>query len=240
MLSINPIPNPIVGSGPYNAFVANVFLSGGTGFMGRRLIPVLLGRGHRVRTLVRPSSASKLDPAWQKVLGDPLRADTFAHQVAPADTFVHLVGAKHPAPWKEKEFRAIDLASLQASATAAKWAGVRHFIYLSVAQPAPIMKAYIRVRQEAEAFLAAQDLNRTLIRPWFVLGPGRFGPLLVAPLYWICERIPATRETAIRLGLVTHAQMTATLVHAVEHPATGCRIVETEAIRAAVLDSATK
>jgi uncharacterized protein YbjT (DUF2867 family) len=217
--------------------MAHVILSGGTGFIGRRLIAALLEHGHRVRVLVRPESAAKLDPAVEAVSGDPLRAASFASHVPDADTFVHLVGARHPAPWKEQEFRAIDLASLKASADAARDAQIQHFIYLSVAQPAPVMRAYIRVRQEAEAYLAGTGLNRTIIRPWYVLGPGRIAPIVLAPLYWLFERIPATRAGALRLGLVTHEQMTATLVHAVENPASGCRIVETEEIRRCVLDS---
>ena len=39
---------------------ADVFLTGGTGYMGQRLIPTLMARGHRVRALVRPGSERKL------------------------------------------------------------------------------------------------------------------------------------------------------------------------------------
>ncbi|MBI3681974.1 MAG: hypothetical protein HY235_16450 [Acidobacteria bacterium] len=47
----------------------------------------------------------------------------FQHAIAGADTYVHLVGTNKPAPWKEEEFRAVDPASLIASAAARKrWA----------------------------------------------------------------------------------------------------------------------
>ena len=39
----------------------NYFVTGGTGFIGRFLIPRLLDRGGRVYVLVRPGSLSKLD-----------------------------------------------------------------------------------------------------------------------------------------------------------------------------------
>ena len=42
-----------------------------------------------------------------------------------------------------------------------------------------------------------------------------------------------TRDGARRLGLVTLAQMTRALVHAVENPSSGSRIVEVPEIRAA-------
>ena len=50
-------------------------------------------------------------------------------------------------------------------------------------------------------------------------------------LYWIAERVPASRDTARRLGLVTLAQMVAALVYAVEHPSESTRVVEVPDIR---------
>jgi hypothetical protein len=55
------------------------------------------------------------------------------------------------------------------------------------------------------------------------------------PVYWLMDRLPATRESARRLGLVTIHQMLATLLGAVENPAVGIRIVEVPQIRAADL-----
>lgn len=47
------------------------------------------------------------------------------------------------------------------------------------------------------------------------------------------ERLGVTREGARRLGLVTLAQMTRTLVHVAENPASGSRIIEVPEIGAA-------
>ena len=193
-----------------------VHISGGTGYLGSALMPLLEQRGHRTRVIPR---AHVFD------------ARVIAPVLEPADTFIHLTGAPKPAPWKERQFRAIDLPSLHASAEAARQRQIAHFIYVSVAQPAPAMHAYVQVRQEAEAFLAQNELPRTILRPWYILGPGHWWPYLLKPLYALAERIPSQRESATRLGLVTRAQMVASLLHAVEHPAPECRIVETAAIR---------
>jgi len=70
----------------------DVFVAGSTGYMGSSLIPALLTRGHKVRALARAGSQGRLPDGCEGVSGDPLDRRTFEAQIAPADTFVHLVG----------------------------------------------------------------------------------------------------------------------------------------------------
>jgi len=208
-----------------------VFVTGGTGYMGSRVIPELLRRGHRVRALVRPGSEAKLPEECERVAGNALDAKSFAGLVAPADTLLHLIGVAHPSPTRSAEFRSVDLASASASAKAASAAGISHFVYVSVAQPAPVMKAYVEARAEGEAAIRATGISATFLRPWYVLGPGHRWPYLVLPIYRLLQILPPTRDTALRLYPVTLAQMIAALVHAVENPASGIRIVEASEVR---------
>lgn len=55
----------------------DVFVAGGTGYIGSRLLPLLLSRGHRVRALARPGSERKL-PAGLVTIGQLLSALVFA------------------------------------------------------------------------------------------------------------------------------------------------------------------
>ena len=209
-------------------------MTGGTGYMGGGLIPLLLGRGHEVRALVRKGSETKLPHGATCVTGDALKMDSYTEAVQDADTFVHLIGVPHPSPAKAAQFRAIDLVSARVAVKAAHAAGVRHFIYLSVAHPAPMMKAYIAVRSECEALIRATGMNATFLRPWYVLGPGHWWPVALVPFYRLCEWLPATGEGAQRLGLVTLRQMLNALVQAVENPPEGgARILDVPAIRKA-------
>lgn len=204
-----------------------VFISGGTGFVGRELIGQLLARGHRVKALARPGSEGRLPPGSECVSGDPLSADSFRASVAPADTFIHLVGVTKPAPWKAKQFREIDLVSLRQSVDAARHAQVGHFVFVSVAHPAPVMKAYIDVRRQCERHIAAAGLTASILRPWYVMGPGRKWPLLLMPFYKLGEALGS--EGAVRLGLLRQHEMTRAMVWAIENPA--ARILDVPAIR---------
>jgi uncharacterized protein YbjT (DUF2867 family) len=211
----------------------DVFITGGTGYIGRRLARALLAGGHRVRVLARAASAAKVPAGATPVVGNALDPASFAPALTAADTIVHLVGTPHPSPAKAAEFARVDLPSIQATVAAATSAHVSHVVYVSVAQPAPIMKAYIAARAAGEAALARSGLTATVLRPWYVLGPGHWWPVVLMPLYAAMERIPATRAGARRLGLVTIGQMVAALVHAVETPPSPStvRICEVPAIR---------
>jgi len=211
--------------------MSDVFITGGTGYLGRHLIPALGQRGHRVRALVRRGSEGRLPGGCDPVHGNALDRRTFIAHVRADDTLVHLVGTPHPSPAKAREFREVDLASAREAIAVAAHAGVGHFVYVSVAHPAPVMRAYIAARAEAEGLLRESGLRATILRPWYVLGPGHSWPRMLKPVYWLLERVPSTRQGASRLGLVTIDQMIRALVHAVEHPAASIRVMAVPDLR---------
>jgi len=211
----------------------HVFITGGTGYIGRALIDALLSRGHTVRALVRSGGSARLPPGVEYIVGNALDASSYAREVAPADTLVQLVGTPHPGPGKTEQFRRIDLPSGLAAVDAALVGKVRHLVYVSVAQPAPVMKPYILARSAVETRIREACgqawLSATILRPWYVVGPGRRWPVLLEPLYALARKLPWTRDAARRLGLVTHQQMIGALVEAIEHPpddVTGPRVWE--------------
>jgi uncharacterized protein YbjT (DUF2867 family) len=208
-----------------------VFITGGTGYLGGRLIPRLLDHGHHVRALARPGSQSKLPKGCEVVVGNTLDHSTYADQVPPCDTLIQLAGVAHPSPSKGAAFRSIDLPAGLAGVSAAAKARVQHFIYVSVAHPAPIMQSYIEVRRQCEASITVHGLTATILRPWYVLGPGHRWPYLLIPFYRLLGALPATRAGAEHLGLVTLEQMVTALEAAVENPPTETRIWNVPEIR---------
>jgi uncharacterized protein YbjT (DUF2867 family) len=213
----------------------DVLITGGTGYVGSALIPRLLARGHCVRALVRKSSLGRLTQGAVAISGDALEEGSVSAALRPGDTLVHLVGTPHPSPSKAAQFRSIDLVAIRASVAAAARVGEVHLVYVSVAQPAPIMRAYLAARAQGEQSIVAAGLTATILRPWYILGPGRRWPVLLLPLYKLAEALPATRAGAQRLAFVTLEQMLNALIYAVEsRPAEGQRrIIDVPAIKRA-------
>lgn len=217
--------------------MSRVFVTGATGYLGSRLIPRLVANGHAVRALLRPASRAKLpvgtDTHCEIIEGDALDAASYVEALRGCDTLVHLVGVAHPSPARAAEFISVDLASIEAAVVAARQARVRHLVYVSVAQPAPLMQAYVDARRRGESLIRAARLDATVLRPWYVLGPGHRWPVALLPAYWLAACVPGLRDGARRLGLVTIGQMLGALETAVERPAQGVRILDVPAIRAA-------
>lgn len=182
--------------------------------------------------LVRPQSQGKLPLGCEAVAGNALDANSYRERIKPATTFVQLVGDAHPSPVKATEFQSMDLVSGREAVAAAVSVGIQHFVYVSAAHPAPMMNACIEVRAECEALIEQSGLNATILRPWYVLGPGHRWPYALVPVYWVMEHLPATRDSAQPLGLVTLEQMLQVLTEAVESPATGVRVIGVPQIRA--------
>lgn len=184
-----------------------------------------------MKAVVRPGSPRKISSDVSIITADPLKENSYTDSIRGCDTFIHLIGVAHPSPAKAAQFRAIDLPSIEVAVKAARDAGVSHFIYLSVAQPASMMQAFLAVRAEGEALIRASGMKATFVRPWYVLGPGHWWPYALVPFYWVAEFLPATRESAQRLGLITIAQILKALVWSVENPPDDVRILDVPKIR---------
>jgi uncharacterized protein YbjT (DUF2867 family) len=218
MTLLEPLPGPI-------------FATGATGYLGRALLPELVARGHRVRALARATSLARLPAGCTPVVGDVLDPGAWRRALADARTLVHLVGVRRPAPWMRRQFQAVDLASVRAMLEAVRGSAIEHVVYLSVAQPAPVMHAYVAARREAEILIRASGYATTIVRPWYVLGPGRRWPHLLQPLYALAEALPATRDTARRIGLLRLSEIVAALAWSIEHAPSGVRVLDVPRIR---------
>src|SRR6185312_6469288 len=101
-----------------------VFVTGGTGYIGQRLIRALCDRGHAVEAVVRAASANKLPANCTPVIADALDGASYARHISPDHTLVQLVGVAHPSPAKAQQFVEIDERSAMEAIRVAREANV--------------------------------------------------------------------------------------------------------------------
>jgi uncharacterized protein YbjT (DUF2867 family) len=210
----------------------SIFITGGTGYIGGYLIAQLIAKGYHVKALVRNQSAHKLPAGVEIIKGDALNAASYQHHISPCQMMIHLVGVSHPSPAKKAQFYSIDLVAAQQAALAARHAMVSEFVMMSVAQESTkIMADYQQARAQAESYVNDLLPNTLFVRPWYVVGPGHYWPLLLTPIYKILSWLPFTQRKANALALVTINQLIAAMVDSIEKPAKGHYTLEISEIK---------
>lgn len=151
-----------------------VFLTGGTGFIGRQVLRRLLNQGHEVVALVR--NFAKLPPwvtaDFQPVQGNLLRPETYQGALAGCEAVIHLVGIIREAPREGQTFWRVHVEGTTLLLEAAKAAGVERFLHMSANGVGPHMPTrYSLTKYEAERRVQESGLHWTIFRPSIVFGP---------------------------------------------------------------------
>ncbi|CAG1006020.1 SDR family oxidoreductase [Geobacter sp.] len=173
-----------------------ILVTGATGFIGRTLCPLLLGRGCRVRGTVRASEpASALYPGVEPVVIEPLGPETsWSEALTNIDTIIHLAARVHVMDDRASdplaEFRRVNTEGTGRLAREAAASGVRRLVFVSSIKvngeesatpytensPANPTDPYGISKLEAEALLrrieAETGLEVVVLRPTLVYGPG--------------------------------------------------------------------
>ena len=79
-----------------------IFITGGTGYIGRRLIKLLLEKGYKVKALVRNGSENKLPNGCDYIIANPFDAKSFEKEIPAGATFIQLLGVSHSFAKKER------------------------------------------------------------------------------------------------------------------------------------------
>jgi uncharacterized protein YbjT (DUF2867 family) len=78
--------------------ITPVFVTGGTGYLGRPLVAALLARGCDIHALVRPGSEARLPNGARPIVGDAQDETTFASEIPAGAAVVHLIGTTASQP----------------------------------------------------------------------------------------------------------------------------------------------
>lgn len=139
--------------------MSTVLVTGGTGRLGRELLPRLVAAGHEVRALVRRPDAA-LPAGVEAVTGDlSLPGAIPARAFAGVDHVIHLASGA-----TDGQIEGVDLAGTQALFDAVRAAGDAYVLYLSIVGIEQVAFPLYRAKVEIEALLAASGLPWTSLR----------------------------------------------------------------------------
>jgi len=144
-------------------------ITGGTGFVGRHLLRLVVERDLQARALARTAQKPMRRIFW--VAGALDQPASLARLMAGADAVIHVAGVVNAAD--RDGFAAGNIAGTQAMIDAAQAAGVRRFVHVSsLAAREPALSAYGWSKAESERLVAGSDLDWAIVRPPAIYGPG--------------------------------------------------------------------
>ncbi|BCJ27308.1 NAD-dependent epimerase/dehydratase family protein [Actinocatenispora sera] len=175
--------------------MAQVFVTGGSGFIGQVLVGRLLGAGHSVGVLVRSeASAAKISALGAKpVRGELTEPLTWRNDVVGSDVVFHLAAETDVTADRERH-ELVTVRGTQAAVDAARYARVPRFVHcgseaallagaplVDIDETAPLRPdseaAYSATKAVAEKIVLdanAPGFATVSIRPRFVWGPDSF------------------------------------------------------------------
>lgn len=144
-------------------------ITGGTGFVGSRLLDLARLHKYQVRALTRRDQDPQGGVTWVRgALDDP---DSLRELATGADVVVHVAGVI--AARNRAGFEAGNATGTLAMVEAAKAAGVHRFVHVSsLAAREPDLSDYGWSKARGETIVKASGLDWTIVRPPAVYGPG--------------------------------------------------------------------
>lgn len=145
-----------------------VFVTGGTSFLGLRVVSALIELGADVTVLVRPENEEKLGALRRNVRlasGNVWDRASLKGRSRGHGAVVHLVGSIHAQPERGLTFQQLNLVSARNAVSMAVSDGVPYFVLLSaVTKPLGVSSEYIFSKREAEDYLRGSGLTWAIVR----------------------------------------------------------------------------
>jgi NADH dehydrogenase len=199
-----------------------VFVTGGTGFVGKAVIRALQSHGVIVRCLVRPGSEADLKgfEAIERAPGDVLLPEGMEAAMQGCAAVIHLVGIIRERPGLGVTFERLhSLATANMVMTAQK-AGIRRFLQMSALGTRPGARSrYHQTKWEAEKIVRESGLEWTIFRPSVIYGAGDGFVSMLARMVRL-PIVPVLGDGRYRLQPVPVGQVAEGFARALERPVT--------------------
>ncbi len=165
--------------------MSRALVTGATGYVGGRLVPALLERGHEVRALARSPRSARLPAGVEVVKGDMVSGEGLGAAVDGIDVAYYLVHSMGRG--NAGDFAAQDRAAARAFGTAARDAGVGRVVYLGGLEGEEADSQHLRSRHEVAEILRELVEELVYVRAAMVIGSGSASFVIMSKLV---ERLP--------------------------------------------------
>jgi uncharacterized protein YbjT (DUF2867 family) len=148
-----------------------VFITGGTGFVGRSIVKRALAEGHQVICLVRNRERAKEIEALgvQCPVGDILDQASLIPAMRGSDAVMHLVGVITEIG--KATFEAIHYQGTVNVVSASKEAGIKRYVHMSaLGTRQNAVSRYHQTKWQAEEYVRTSGLDFTIFRPSIIFG----------------------------------------------------------------------
>jgi uncharacterized protein YbjT (DUF2867 family) len=200
-----------------------VLVTGGTGFVGPKVVHALRARDHEVRALVRRPERTKTLAAWgcELVEGDVTDEDSLRRAVEGCESVVHLVSI---ITGSQADFDRVMVGGTANLIAAATDGGVGRFVLMSAlgtSERNRDLVPYFHAKWEMEQALAGSAIDHVVFRPSFVFGkdggvlPTFARQVRLAPL------TPIVGDGDVRLQPIWVDDVAAFFARAVDAPVAG-------------------
>ncbi len=204
-----------------------VFVTGGTGFVGREVVRQLLAAGHQPVCLVRPGSEDKLPrgQGMQVRFGDVTDSGSLEGALQGCEAVIHLVGIIRESPARGVSFDHLHRQGTAHMVAAAEAQGVQRFIHMSAnGVTEAVVTGYYRSKWQAEQLLRGSTLRWTIFRPSIIYGAeDDFCNRLAKLIRWL-PLVPVAGDGRYRMAPVAVEDVAAGFVATLWAPAGEGRI----------------
>jgi NADH dehydrogenase len=200
-----------------------VFVTGGTGFVGREVVRALQAEGFAVRCLVRRGSEHALHGlgAIERVEGDVMASASLDEGMAGCDAVVHLVGIIREHAAFGATFERVHTQGTLNVLAAAAAVGARRYVHMSaLGSRAGARSRYHQSKWAAEEAVRASPVPWTIFRPSIIYGRGDEFVTMLAGMIARLPVVPVIGPGRQRLQPVPVAQVAQGLVRALDLDAT--------------------